>query len=459
MSSSDLHEALFKWPHPEPSDVVVTGSFDGWSKTIHLSRTPSGFAAKVKIPWGEKTSYKYIVDGRWTTTDTQPTEMDPMGNVNNVYNAPARPVQPVFQSPPAVLAPAAVTPAPIKPDPKPVEKTNGVLPKAKETAVGMVEAIAPGTTDLSEPVETPTEAPEPTLAESTTAAVKNAASVASETTTIIASATVSAITAAVSAVSSAVAQDKPAPEEEKEVPVAESAPEPQPSEPAVVQEVSPESVLPPSAANDPVAPEVPVSILPLAVDVESSSKAPEVAIVEGSATSQEVSPPPVQEVSTHAPIIVNGEATLGEPTTVSLPPVTPSEIPAATPAPVANGDSAPEGKDVPAIVETPATNGESKLEEKPLPTPATKAPEATPVAPSTPASAPTENGTHSHKRLFPTLGRQHRHSSSTGSHEYSETSSGSNTLPSRSSSQRKQRKSSFFGKIKDLFHHDHKEKV
>ncbi|KAI9001145.1 immunoglobulin E-set, partial [Trametes punicea] len=79
-------------PHPGASDVIVTGSFDSWSCSHHLTRTPSGhFEGTIKVPWGETVQYKYIVDGRWTTTDDQPTELDPIGNLNNVLRAPARP--------------------------------------------------------------------------------------------------------------------------------------------------------------------------------------------------------------------------------------------------------------------------------------------------------------------------------------------------------------------------------
>ncbi|EJF63021.1 hypothetical protein DICSQDRAFT_39401, partial [Dichomitus squalens LYAD-421 SS1] len=79
-------------PYHDASDVIVTGSFDNWSSTRHLTRTNSGsFEGTVQIPWGEKVQYKYIVDGRWTTTDDRPTELDSVGNLNNVFRAPVRP--------------------------------------------------------------------------------------------------------------------------------------------------------------------------------------------------------------------------------------------------------------------------------------------------------------------------------------------------------------------------------
>lgn len=55
-----------------------------------LMDTP-GFSLAVHVPWNQKVLYKFIVDNKWTTIDTAPTEPDPQGNINNVYQAPARP--------------------------------------------------------------------------------------------------------------------------------------------------------------------------------------------------------------------------------------------------------------------------------------------------------------------------------------------------------------------------------
>lgn len=81
----------------------------------------------VKVPWGRKVAFKYIVDGRWTTTDTQPTELDPMGNINNVYIAPSRPSQPRKESPSAVPTPRAVSPTPAETTPEAVGSTNDII--------------------------------------------------------------------------------------------------------------------------------------------------------------------------------------------------------------------------------------------------------------------------------------------------------------------------------------------
>lgn len=87
----DLHEAEFSWPYDDASDVILTGSFDHWSCTMHLPRGTSGFVGNVRIPWNEKVPYKFIVDGKWVTRSDRPTELDGAGNLNNVLIAPSKP--------------------------------------------------------------------------------------------------------------------------------------------------------------------------------------------------------------------------------------------------------------------------------------------------------------------------------------------------------------------------------
>ncbi|KAF7433366.1 hypothetical protein PC9H_005316 [Pleurotus ostreatus] len=89
---NDLHEAVFRWPSTDVSDVIVTGTFDQWSSTVHLARTATGFEGVVKVPWGQRIPYKFVVDGVWRVEDGHPTERDAIGNVNNVYISPSKPV-------------------------------------------------------------------------------------------------------------------------------------------------------------------------------------------------------------------------------------------------------------------------------------------------------------------------------------------------------------------------------
>jgi len=66
-----------------------------WSNSIHLVKDESGFAATVKIPWGAKVEYKFLVDGQWKTSDA-PVETDPSGRyTNNVFIAPPKPASSV----------------------------------------------------------------------------------------------------------------------------------------------------------------------------------------------------------------------------------------------------------------------------------------------------------------------------------------------------------------------------
>ncbi|KAF4574682.1 hypothetical protein EYR40_005574 [Pleurotus pulmonarius] len=89
---NDLHEAVFRWPSTDVSDVIVTGTFDQWLSTVHLARTATGFEGVVKVPWGQRIPYKFVVDGVWRVQDGHPTEQDAIGNVNNVYISPPKPV-------------------------------------------------------------------------------------------------------------------------------------------------------------------------------------------------------------------------------------------------------------------------------------------------------------------------------------------------------------------------------
>ncbi|EIM85562.1 uncharacterized protein STEHIDRAFT_140162 [Stereum hirsutum FP-91666 SS1] len=107
MSASDeLHQVVLRWPYSDAHHVIVTGSFDQWSSSVNLTRTANGFEAPVRIPWQDKITYKFIVDGHWVTSDREPTETDHGGFVNNVYTAPSRPEPPaVVEEPPTVDVP------------------------------------------------------------------------------------------------------------------------------------------------------------------------------------------------------------------------------------------------------------------------------------------------------------------------------------------------------------------
>ncbi|TFK56180.1 hypothetical protein OE88DRAFT_1652812 [Heliocybe sulcata] len=145
---ADFHEATFRWSQTDASDVICTGTFDQWSSSIHLNKTPTGFESKIKVPWSETILYKFVVDGNWTTASDQPTEYDATGNLNNVYHAPSKPAPPVLEAPPAVLAPESVAPEPklANGDMK-RESGSSIVEKVTEMASNVVEtasnAVAP----------------------------------------------------------------------------------------------------------------------------------------------------------------------------------------------------------------------------------------------------------------------------------------------------------------------------
>ncbi|WLF79365.1 Cruciform DNA binding protein [Lodderomyces elongisporus] len=72
-----------------PQDVVVTGTFDNWSKTLPLVKEADGsFALQVPLPpKKESILYKYIVDGEWKTNPEENVTKDSDGIENNILDA------------------------------------------------------------------------------------------------------------------------------------------------------------------------------------------------------------------------------------------------------------------------------------------------------------------------------------------------------------------------------------
>ncbi|KAI0751301.1 hypothetical protein C8Q80DRAFT_1156524 [Daedaleopsis nitida] len=402
---SESYLATFRWPRSDASNVIVTGTFDSWSCTHHLAKTPAGtFEGQVHIPWGEKVSYKYVVDGRWTTTDDQPTELDPMGNLNNVYRAPARPAPAPTPAPES--APEPVTGSEVMREDvrkSTVGAVNGFIETAKQAAASMVEGLAPGTVETPLPtpaVETsppePEATPEPQPSEPAPAASE--------------------------------AEPEPAP--------AEAEPEPAPAE------VTSEAVLPSEPV--PVAPIVPVPVLPLSTESPtdatstpladvSETKPLETTIVEGSTTAETAivpapiadAPAPEEKPSTHVPAPVNGT----------------SEEKVAT-----NGVAPAEDKTAAAV------NGTTPTEE------------SKPATPTKNGTIKDKSGTVNGKKMrFPSFSSRHSRTRSSvdsngtselGEKEDVKEANGKDTVTGRfASTQRQKRRTSLFGKLKDVFAH------
>lgn len=123
-----------------------------WSSSVRLTRKPDGFEAPVLIPWKDKIAYKFIVDGRWMTNDTEPTEID-HGFVNNVYTAPPKPPS---------LAPHLDSTPPSHRSESEVESEH-----AEKVPVDADKPVANGSA-LDEPHEVPTPIVEPSPEEPST---------------------------------------------------------------------------------------------------------------------------------------------------------------------------------------------------------------------------------------------------------------------------------------------------
>jgi hypothetical protein len=153
----DTHETVLRWPFTDANDVIVTGDFDQWSKSTHLTKDATGFEAKVRIPWGTKVEYKFLVDGQWRARDDLPTEKDPSGKyLNNAYTAPPKPTSAVKSAIAYVASGLGGA----------IQNLTGVDPtgtQKAETSTKDVEAAA---------IPTPPEVPPPAVATATAAASK-----------------------------------------------------------------------------------------------------------------------------------------------------------------------------------------------------------------------------------------------------------------------------------------------
>ncbi|KAG2176170.1 hypothetical protein INT43_005403 [Umbelopsis isabellina] len=119
MSQSNTFQHKFTYTAPEAKSVLVTGTFDQWSKTQTLTHVADGvFTGTLTIPYntpGEAIYYKYVVDEQWVTDSKTETKNDESGNLNNVIYAPAEPVKNSTDDTPvaaaAVATGTAATPA------------------------------------------------------------------------------------------------------------------------------------------------------------------------------------------------------------------------------------------------------------------------------------------------------------------------------------------------------------
>lgn len=91
--SEELYTHTFTWPATPSQSVIVTGTFDNWSGSTHnLTRASdsTAWSGQVKIPFGERIAYKYVVDGNWLIREDEAKEWDAAGNMNNIFSAPSK---------------------------------------------------------------------------------------------------------------------------------------------------------------------------------------------------------------------------------------------------------------------------------------------------------------------------------------------------------------------------------
>ena len=71
-----------------PEDVIVTGTFDNWSKSLPLvKQTDGSFSLQVPLPpKAEDVIYKYVVDGEWRINSDENITKDESGIENNIIS-------------------------------------------------------------------------------------------------------------------------------------------------------------------------------------------------------------------------------------------------------------------------------------------------------------------------------------------------------------------------------------
>lgn len=75
--TSNKYTATFTWPPTPSHNVYITGTFDSWSGNTHAlyKNNATGFwEGKVELSYGEKVSYKYVVDGQWLIREDEAKE-------------------------------------------------------------------------------------------------------------------------------------------------------------------------------------------------------------------------------------------------------------------------------------------------------------------------------------------------------------------------------------------------
>ncbi|EXJ89919.1 hypothetical protein A1O3_02986 [Capronia epimyces CBS 606.96] len=153
---------VFRWPHPNASDVHVTGTFDNWGKSEKLNKVGDVWEKDVELSQADnKILYKFVVDDKWVIDPEAPQEDDGHGNINNVlYPDRIRPkpavVPEAFTT--SSAAPESTTTAlagqvPLEPRKEATEVTSGTDDSTltKETTKSSLPGAFPETPQHEEP--------------------------------------------------------------------------------------------------------------------------------------------------------------------------------------------------------------------------------------------------------------------------------------------------------------------
>ncbi|KAH7412002.1 hypothetical protein DE146DRAFT_685165 [Phaeosphaeria sp. MPI-PUGE-AT-0046c] len=128
----------FSWEHAA-TDVLVTGTFDDWQKTVTLEKTDGVFKKTVELP-KVHTQYKFVVDGNWVINESARKEDDGHGIVNNVLLP-----EDIVDEPVGTLSSAAPTST--------TAALAGAVPKEAEKTKS--QDSLPGAFPMTPPAETP----------------------------------------------------------------------------------------------------------------------------------------------------------------------------------------------------------------------------------------------------------------------------------------------------------------
>ncbi|KAI9339936.1 hypothetical protein BDR26DRAFT_861850 [Obelidium mucronatum] len=151
--------------------VVVTGEFDNWSQSIEMKKEEDGSTFTARVPLaasvqpGDKIMFKFVVDGVWKTSPSNPIQDDGNGNENNVFIFPHLATEPVAiatttpSAAPVVVsspAPAAASAAETGPVVPTAAETKEIISEKKETIkkeAAIEKDVKTSATSVSKPAE------------------------------------------------------------------------------------------------------------------------------------------------------------------------------------------------------------------------------------------------------------------------------------------------------------------